>query len=115
LSIKPPQILAPRAPPLPLNTLEVEMMQERAAALGRVTRAFEQALAAFKDFDATPDGRDDRQRHIRREYLLDAAAEALFAFVVQRESCGLRNTEAVLRELRVPSAVRLRMGAARRR
>jgi len=115
LRIKPPQILAPRALPLPLNTLEVEMMQERAAALGRVTRSFEQALAAFRDFDAAPDGQDDRQRHIRREHLLDAAAQALFAFVVQRESCGLKNTESVLRELRVPNAVRLRMGTARRR
>ena len=83
MSIKPPQILAPRALPLPFNTLETEMMQERAAALGRVTRAFEQALSAFRDFDAAPDGVDDRQRHIRREHLLDAAAEETGAAAIE--------------------------------
>ena len=40
----------------------------------------------------------------RRERLLDRAGEALWCFVVQREAFGLRNTEAVLRELQVPMA-----------
>jgi hypothetical protein len=34
---------------------------------------------------------------------------------MQREVCGLTNTEAVFREYRVPAALRLRMGAIRRR
>jgi hypothetical protein len=34
---------------------------------------------------------------------------------VQREACGLRNTEAVLRDYKVPAAVRLRMGVVRKR
>ena len=52
MNIKPPRILAPRAAPLGLAALQDEMMQERAATLGRVTRAFEEALAAFRRFEA---------------------------------------------------------------
>jgi len=113
VNIKPPRILAPRAAPLGLaTTLQDEMMQERAAALGRVTRAFEEALAAFMRFEAEASA-DGTPWNARRERLLDRAGEALWCFVVQREAFGLRNTEAVLRELRVPMAVRLRMGVAR--
>jgi hypothetical protein len=115
MSVKPPRILAPRqAPSLGLATLEREMMEERAATLGRLTRAFEEALAAYTSFDAAPEAADER-RAARRERLLDRAGEALWYFVVQREALGLRNTEAVLRELKVPMEMRLRMGALRRR
>ena len=112
MNIKPPRILAPRAASVGLAALHDEMMQERAATLGRVTRAFEEALAAFLRFEAETD-LDQAHWSARRERLLDRAGEALWCFVVQREAFGLRNTEAVLRELRVPMAVRLRMGVAR--
>ena len=46
---------------------------------------------------------------------IDAVGKALWYLVVQREACGLRNTEAMLTEYRVPPAVRLRMGVARHR
>ena len=39
-----------------------------------------------------------------------AAGEALWYYVVQREACGLRDVEIVLREFRVPREVYLRMG-----
>lgn len=107
-----PRILAPRLASLGLATLQDEIMQERAAALGRVTRAFEEALAAFLRLDDEP-ASGARDREVRRERLLDRAGEALWHFVVQREACGLRNTEGVLRELKVPPAVRLRMGVSR--
>jgi hypothetical protein len=44
-----------------------------------------------------------------------AAGEALWYFVVQREVLGLRDSDAVMRELRVPREVRLRMGLNRQR
>ena len=112
MNIKPPRILAPRAAASGLAALHDEMMQERAAALGRVTRAFEEALAAFLRFEAEADP-DQAHWSARRERLLDRAGEALWCFVVQREAIGLRNTEAVLRELQVPMIVRLRMGTTR--
>ncbi len=100
----------------PIDALQFEVLQEKASTLGRVTQAFEAALTALRDFDAGSEAEahagapDDR----RRETFVDVAAEALWYFVIQREACGLRNTEAVLREYRVPAAVRLRMGATRR-
>jgi hypothetical protein len=112
MSLKPPQILAPRsrlpAPPL-VTALETEIFEEKAATLARLTRAFETSLAAWKatEDDAEP-GRTTAERRSR---LLDEAAEALWNFVVQREVCGLRNTDAVLREYGVPPALKLRMGA----
>jgi hypothetical protein len=93
-----------------ISTLQDEIAQERAASLGRVTRAFEEALGALRRHDSENAyvARDDT-----RERLLDEAGEALWCFVVQREACGLRNTDAVLRELKVPLALRLRMGVRR--
>jgi hypothetical protein len=41
------------------------------------------------------------------------AGEALWYFVVQREACGLRDADSVVRQMGVPREVRLRMGPAR--
>jgi hypothetical protein len=84
-------------------------MAEKAAALGRTATRFERALAAY-DQACDADAGDSRHEELR-----DAAARALWEFVVQREACGLRNTEAVLREYAVPAAVRRRLGIVRRR
>lgn len=115
LSVRPPRILAPPPATSPVDVLEYEVMQEKAATLGRLTKAFEQALAALRAFDTEAARNGALDGGAEREELLDAAAEALWNFVVQREVCGLRNTEAVLREYAVPAALRLRMGVARRR
>lgn len=114
MSVQPPRILAPRAAPSAVDVLEYEMMQEKAAALGRLARSFEAALAALAAFEAAAAHSPEHSTPPRGEALLDAAGRALFDFVVQREACGLRNTEAVLRHYNVPAAVRLRMGVARR-
>lgn len=39
-----------------------------------------------------------------------AAGEALWYYVVQREVCGLRDTQTLIRSLGVPREVQLRMG-----
>jgi hypothetical protein len=109
MRVKPPKILAPKRMPDAVGALEAELAQERAATLSRLTRAFEEALAAYKDYESA--GRADRDHDADRECLRENAARALWAFVVQREACGLRNTEAVLREYEVPAALRFRMGA----
>jgi hypothetical protein len=97
-----------------LLSLEREVAEEKAATLGRLTRAFERALDSLRRFDA---GEDENSAvpETRRDELLDAAAGALWCFVVQREACGLRNTEAVLREYRISPELRLRMGVSRKR
>ena len=93
-----------------IDALQQEIAQEKASTLGRLTREFESALAAFLAVDAKAAVPPPE----RRKELLDAAADALFWFVVQREACGLRNTEAVLRDYQVPAALRLRMGVVRK-
>jgi len=87
-----------------------EIAQERAIALGRVGERLTRALDALRAHDAAAHG----QTSTERESLVDAAAEALWYYVVQREACGLRDTAAVLRELGVPREVELRMGVRKR-
>jgi hypothetical protein len=106
VNVRPPRILTPRPELGPLDALQYEVLQEKAATLSRMVQNFEEALSALKSFAG-----DDAER---REGLLDAAGEALWFLVVQREACGLSNTEAMLRTYDVPPAVRLRMGPARR-
>jgi hypothetical protein len=90
------------------NAFEAEVLAEKAAALGRAGRQAETALAALRDSDA-PVGGPERER------LLDAAAERFWAFLVQRELCGLHDHERVIADLAVPREVINRGGAIRRR
>jgi len=50
-------------------------------------------------------------RHKRRA-LVDAAGQALWLFVVQREAIGLRDMRTLMRDYGVPAEVFNRMGAA---
>ena len=85
--------------------LDYEIAQEQASALGRAGRALEAALAALSDFEAAP-----APGRIRAE-LVQAASNALWRFLVQRECCGLRDARQVIRDYRVPADVQNRVGA----
>jgi hypothetical protein len=91
-----------------VDPLAYEIMQEKAAVLARMGRGVQQALERLQAFDAAAGG-DPAER----DALVGAAGEALWYFVVQREVLGLRDSEAVMRELRVSREVRLRMGLNR--
>lgn len=97
------------------SVLGYEIAQEQAAALGRLGRALEAALAALLEHDGRLGQSDDRQGRepasAMRERLLREASNALWCFVVQREACGLRDQRAIMREYRVPIEVQNRMGA----
>jgi uncharacterized protein DUF6665 len=96
------------------NVLEYEIVQEQAAALGRLGRALEAALTRLAAFDAIEGSSVDdaswSARKAARTQLLEAAGYALWCFIIQREACGLRDQGAVIREYRVPAEVRNRMG-----
>jgi uncharacterized protein DUF6665 len=98
----------------PADLLEHEFAQERASALGRLGRALEASLAALATFDARQSQAAAGAAEARHEraVLVTEASVALWHFVVQRESCGLRDMRQVLRDYRVPSEVANRMGAA---
>jgi hypothetical protein len=83
-------------------TLEYEIAQERASALGRLGRRLEAALAACPRTAGS-----DRKI---RDRLVAQAGYALWLFVVQREACGLNKIDHVMREHDVPNEVVARVG-----
>ncbi len=94
----------------PAGALDYEIAQEAASALGRHGRALEAALKQLAEFDAADPGPGTPDRTARAA-LVDAAAQALWHFIIQREACGLRDGGMVVRMYRVPAEVQHRMGA----
>ncbi len=112
MTVRPPRMNSGKARE---NVLDYEIAQEQAAALGRMGRALEAALAALSAHDKLepdPDGRPAAHAGgtMVRARLLQDAGNALWCFIVQREACGLRDQRAIMREYRVPREVQNRMG-----
>jgi hypothetical protein len=86
-------------------TLEYELAQERASALGRLGRRLEAALAALAACPRTAasDGGV-------RANLVEQAGYALWLFVVQREACGFNDSAQMMQDYGVPKEVHTRMG-----
>jgi hypothetical protein len=87
-------------------TLEHEIAQEKASALGRLGRQLEATLAALAACPRTTNS--DRKI---RDSLVEQAGYALWLFVVQREACGLNDSAQMMQDYGVPKEVRARMGA----
>jgi hypothetical protein len=97
------------------TALGYEVAQEQAAALGRLGRALEAALAALSRHDHAGAESDDSTKPPssagrRRERLVQEASDALWCFIVQREACGLRDQRLIIRAYGVPAEVQNRMG-----
>jgi hypothetical protein len=90
------------------DTLQYEIAEERASALGRLGRRLEAALAALAACPRT----ENSDRKIR-DGLIEEASYALWLFVVQRESLGLNDSSHVMRTYGVPKEVYVRMGPGR--
>lgn len=80
--------------------LRHEIVEEQAAALGRMGRKAEAALATLKAHEG--EGRAE---------VLSAAADAVWCFLVQREVMGLRDRAAVVAQYDIPREVMARLGA----
>lgn len=94
-----------------VESVQHEIVQEKAATLQRIGKRLDDALKALADFDASPAPGGAGER----DALVDRAGEALWFYVIQREVIGLRDTEAVIEELGVPREVQLRMGVLKPR
>jgi uncharacterized protein DUF6665 len=95
----------------PADLLAYEIVQEQAAALGRLGRGLESALAELREFDvAHPQSAASSEERQARRTLVAAASHALWMFVVQREACGLRESRSLMRDYKVPAEVQERMG-----
>jgi hypothetical protein len=93
----------------PADILDYEIVQEQAAALGRMGRALEAALAKLREFDvANPRVGEAASAQQARHTLVMEAGHALWMFVVQREACGLRDSRTVMSNYNVPGEVQLR-------
>jgi hypothetical protein len=93
------------------SVLDYEIAEQKAHTLGRLGHQVEQALRRLREFDAGGPGPALKDR---RSALLDEAAERVWAFMVQREVCGLRSWEAVVREYGIPREVLNRVGRTTR-
>jgi hypothetical protein len=89
------------------NVLDYEIAQQKAQTLGNLGSQVEQALAKLRAFDARAEGPE-------RSALLDQAADRAWAFMIQRELCGLRHWDAVVKEYGIPREVLNRMGRTTR-
>ena len=108
MTVRPPQSLAPGSSrDTGINLLEYELMSERADALGRHGLKVEKAIAALQ---ALGDGATTSDH---RERLLDEAADAVWAFFIQREICGLRSNSDAVARYGIPAQVMARLGIVR--
>ncbi len=113
MAVRIPQSLA--AGPQPetgWSVLDYELREQKAHTLGALSSQVEQALAALRAFDAEAHEADREQR---RRALLDGAADLVWVFMIQRELCGLRNWEAVVKDYSIPREVLNRVGQVRRK
>jgi hypothetical protein len=85
-------------------TLQYEIAEEKASALGRLGRRLEAALTALAACPRTANA----NRKIR-ERLVEQAGYALWLLAVQREACGLNNFAHLIQVYRVPNEVVARM------
>ena len=87
-----------------INVLEYEVVEEKVSALAEAGHKAEKAMAALRAFDENPTANGDRQK------LVDAAAQIIWGWFIQRELIGMRNHRPVIKELGIPPEVLNRMG-----
>ena len=103
MSLKPPSNVFKRVRDIRAgSSLETEVAAEQAAALGRAGQKVADALRAYRNSIGTEEIAKVRQ----------AAVDATFAFLVQRETIGLRDHRNVISDLAIPPEILRRLGAA---
>lgn len=103
MSLRPPSLYSGRsASEAAFDLLGHEILQEKASALGRAGRQVGEKLARLGQLDAGTEA---------HAAALKEAAEAVYAYFIQRELCGLRRHQEVIRELGIPEEVLVRLGA----
>jgi hypothetical protein len=89
-----------------LNVLDYEIAQQKAQTLGHLGQQVEQSLARLRSFrNSNPSADVDAL-----SALLDEAADRVWSLMIQRELCGLRHWEQVVKAYSIPREVLNRMG-----
>ena len=92
------------------SALEAEIVQLKAQTLGDLGQRVEASLAALRAFDEQAAAGSPAAGSAERAALLDAAAERVWMLMIQRELCGLRHWDAVVKSYGIPREVLNRMG-----
>ena len=92
------------------DSLEIEILAEKATAYFATIRKMEAALEALREFDALPHTGLSSERGRQREQLVGDAAERAWFFVIQREAMKLLIYEELFVEFEIPEEVRRCMG-----
>ncbi|WEX07911.1 DUF6665 family protein [Chelativorans sp. AA-79] len=100
--LRPPGSRDARLPQTGVSTLDYELAGEMAASLGAAGQRAEECLARLAAHEGGEAERKD---------LLRAAADAVYAYFIQRELCGLKRHDDVVRQLAIPRSVLARLGA----
>lgn len=100
MSLRPPQNIASRFGQGSPSAIDVEIVAEMAAALGRAGQKVEKTLEQLRE---APE--------VERLAYLKAAAKAVHAYFIQRELCGLRKHDDAIRHYGIPRTVLVRLGA----
>lgn len=108
MSFRLPQSLTPgRMVETGMNVLDYEIAQQKAQTLGDMGHGVEQALARLRAFEAEGRAQAEPDTHSR---LRDEAAEKVWGLMIQRELCGLRHWDQVVKAYAIPREVLNRMG-----
>jgi hypothetical protein len=94
-----------------VDTVQHEIAEERAGALGRTGRRLQQALELYREHAQRAPA--EPQTRALRERLLWDLAERVESLIVQREACGLRDARYILAFYGVPQEAVSRVGARR--
>lgn len=85
-----------------VDVLDYELMAEKAASLGRAGYHAEHYLRWLREYEGSAE---------ERVVLLRKTVEAVYAWFIQRELCGLRRHDSLIREYAIPKEVLVRLGA----
>ena len=85
-----------------LGAIDQEILAEKAASLGNAGRKVEACLEKLRSH------RGDSET---RAALVKSTAEAVYAYFVQRELCGFRRHDDIVRDYGIPREVLVRLGA----
>jgi hypothetical protein len=91
-----------------LQPVELEILGEMAHSLGDAERKAEAALRRLRESDGTSPAASGAER----ERLLKHVAKMVYAYLVQRELCGMKRHDDVIRDMQIPRPVLARLGAS---
>ena len=85
-----------------LGAVDQEILAEKAISLGNAGRKVEKCLEKLRAHVVKDEA---------RAALVRSAADAVYAYFVQRELCGLRRHDDIIRDYAIPREVLVRLGA----